>query len=434
MASGTPQAKRGIFGLAPNVVWMGVVSFLNDLSSDMIFPFIPIFLTSVLGASYTFVGLVEGVADATASILKIISGWLADRWQRRKPLVVLGYSLSAVSKPILAFALAPWHVLAVRFLDRVGKGSRDAPRDALISFSSHPQNYGRAFGFHRAMDTAGAAIGPLAAVAILPFINQNYRILFLLSFAASFLAVVILGLFVREVSAAGNRHDGSSVSVSVDQSIDTNDTNDTNAVRRANVDIRAGVAKPTGALVGRLTGLGAPYFLFLGVATLGSLGRASEAFLILRAREVGTLVAILPLLYMVSNITFALLSTPLGAVADRLGKRNTFTAGLLVFAGAYFGFAFGATTQTLWLLFVLYGFSLALTEGVGRAIVAGLVAEDVRATAFGLYSASTGLALLPASVVFGILAERFGSHVAFSYGAGLALIAAFGFLWLRNSR
>jgi MFS family permease len=200
------------------------------------------------------------------------------------------------------------------------------------------------------------------------------------------------------------------------------------------VGIRALGAKPTGALGGRLIGLGAPYFLFLGVATLGSLGRASEAFLILRAREVGTLVALLPLLYMVSNITSALLSTPLGAVADRIGKRNTFTAGLLVFAGAYFGFAFGATTQTLWLLFVLYGFSLALTEGVGRAIVAGLVAEDVRATAFGLYSASTGLALLPASVVFGILAERFGSHVAFSYGAGLALIAAFGFLWLRNSR
>lgn len=400
---------------------MGVVSFLNDLSSDMIFPFIPIFLTSVLGASYTFVGFVEGTADATASILKILSGRISDRWQKRKPLVVAGYSLSAISKPILAVAFSPWHVLAVRFMDRVGKGTRDAPRDALISFSAERSAYGRAFGFHRAMDTAGAALGPLAAFAVLPFINQNYRVLFLLSFAASFFAVMILAVFVREARLPGGqvRYDGG-VSASAPQA------------RPLMADMRSIQPAAGISTAASRVSLGVPFFLFLAVAATASLGRASEAFLILKARDIGIAVAMLPLLYFTFNITFAALSTPLGIVADRVGKRNTYTAGLLCFATVYLGLAFFATRETIWFLFIVYGIYAALTEGVGRAIVAGLVPPESRATAFGIYSAVTGLALLPASVVFGFFAERFGDQAAFSYGAGLALTAAVGFVMLRK--
>ena len=417
---------------------MGVVSFLNDLSSDMIFPFIPIFLTSVLGASLTFVGIVEGVAEATASILKIASGWISDKWQKRKRLVVIGYSLSALAKPFLAAAMVPWHVLGVRFMDRVGKGTRDAPRDALISVSTERQAFGRAFGFHRAMDTAGAAIGPLAAFAILPLINQNYRTLFLLSFVASFFAVLILVFFVREVRADDSTG-GGSVSVSIGQSIDTVSQSQlrdgrVHRERRLVTDIVARpVERPSPpASRGRLAMLGAPFFLFLGVATLASLGKASEAFLILEARDVGVALALIPILYFAFNTTAAILATPFGALADRVGKRNTFVAGLLVFAAVYFGLAFGASAKSIWFLFIAYGLYAALTEGVGRAIVAGLVAEEVRATAFGIYNAFTGLALLPASVLFGFLAQRYGSHVAFSYGAALALAAALSFLLLRR--
>lgn len=183
---------------------------------------------------------------------------------------------------------------------------------------------------------------------------------------------------------------------------------------------------------GRLAMLGMPFFLFLGVATLASLGKASEAFLILKAREVGVALALIPILYFAFNITAALLAPPFGALADRVGKRNTFVTGLLVFAAVYGAFAFGATPKTIWFLFVAYGFYAALTEGVGRAIVGGFVAPEIRATAYGLYHASTGLALLPASVIFGYLSQRFGSSAAFGYGAALALLAAFGFVLLRR--
>ena len=438
-----PQAPAGkdgrrIFGLSPNVVWMGVVSFLNDLSSDMIFPFIPIFLTSVLGASLTFVGLVEGVADATASILKIGSGWISDKWQRRKKLVVIGYSLSALAKPFLAAAMVPWHVLGVRFMDRVGKGARDAPRDALLSFSTERHMLGRAFGFHRAMDTLGAALGPLAAFAVLPFIGGNYRMLFLLSFVASFFAVLVLICFVREVRA-GDSQGGETVSISIGRPIDIDSQSQpqdgrVHLDRRLVADI---VARPAGQPSppesrGRLAMLGVPFFLFLGVATLASLGKASEAFLILKAREVGIALALLPILYFAFNTSHAILSTPLGALADRVGKRNTYIVGLIVFAAVYTGFAFGATPQSIWFLFIAYGLYASLTEGVGRAIVAGFVAPQVRATAFGIYNAATGLALLPASVVFGYLSQNVGSQVAFSYGAALALVGAFGFVVLRQ--
>lgn len=405
----TKDAKKitKFFGLSWNVISMGAVSFLNDLSSDMIFPFIPIFLTATLGASASFVGLVEGIADATASVLKIVSGRLSDKRKIRKPFAVFGYGLSAVAKPILAIAAAPWHVLVVRFLDRVGKGTRDAPRDALISLSSEKKYFGRAFGFHRAADTLGAAFGPLLAFFVLPLINDNLRTLFILSFAASFFAVLILQIFVREV------RDGESVSLI------------------AEAGDSARIKTETAPLKFQFKNLGLPFIVFLACATIFTLGRGSEAFLLLKARETGLTLALLPIIYFVYNITLAVFSTPVGILSDKIGHRNTFMLGMLVFSGTYLLFAGTNSLSAVWILFALYGFYAALTEGVGKAIVAGLVEEKLRATAYGIYSAFTGIALLPASLIFGLLWDKFGSSVSFYYGAFLGLLSFFIFLFLR---
>ncbi len=395
------DAKKStkFFGLSRNVIFMGAVSFLNDLSSDMIFPFIPIFLTSVLGATATFVGMVEGVADATASLLKIISGRLSDKLKVRKPFAVFGYSLSAVAKPLLAFAAAPWHVLLVRFADRVGKGARDAPRDALLSFSTEKKYVGRAFGFHRGADTLGAAFGPLIAFALLPFLGGEseggLRNLFLLSFVASFFAILILQFSVREIK---NNHDG---------------------IILPKFEFKF---------------LGVPFIIFLAAATIFSLGKASEAFLLLRAQGVGVALVMLPIIYFVYNITFAVFSTPAGILSDKIGHRNTFMIGMLIFSGTYFLFAEAQSALAVWILFAVYGFYSAFTEGVGKAIVADLIEERWRATAYGMYNAFTGFALLPASLVFGFLWDRFGPAFSFRYGAFLGVIAfvIFAFLRIKN--
>lgn len=388
------------FGLSRNVISMGAVSFLNDLSSDMIFPFIPIFLTATLGASASFVGLVEGIADATASVLKIVSGRLSDKRKARKPFAVFGYGLSALAKPILAAAGAPWHVLAVRFLDKVGKGTRDAPRDALISLSSEKKYFGRAFGFHRAADTMGAAFGPLLAFLVLPLINGNLRTLFLLSFVASFFAVLILQIFVREVR-----------------------DRETEKINEAAAPFKF-----------RFKNLGLPFIIFLACATLFTLGRASEAFLLLKAKEAGLALALLPIIYFVYNITFAVFSAPAGILSDKIGHRNTYMLGMLVFSAVYFLFARTNSLFGVWILFALYGFYCALTEGVGKAIVGGLVEEKMRATAYGIYGAFTGIALLPASLIFGLLWDKFGSSFSFYYGASLGLLSFLVFLFLRIKR
>lgn len=384
------------FGLSRNVISMGLVSFLNDLSSDMIFPFVPVFLTSVLGAGVTFVGLVEGIADSTASIMKLISGSLSDKWKRRKSFAVFGYSLSAVAKPILALASAPWHVFIVRFLDRVGKGMRDAPRDALISFSTEKKDIGRAFGFHRGADTLGAAFGPILAFVLLPFIggesNLGLRNLFLLSFVASFFSVLILKFSVGEV------------------------TNHNDLELKPKFEFKF---------------LGVPFLIFLTAATIFSWGRASEAFLLLRAQEAGVAISLLPIIYFIKNITFAIVSTPVGMLSDKIGHRNTYMIGMLIFSGTYFLFSVTNSILAVWFLFVVYGFYSAFTEGVGRAIVADLVEERWRGTAYGMYNAFTGFALLPASLIFGILWDYFGSEVSFKYGTALGLIAFFIFAFLR---
>lgn len=400
------EAKKPtrIFGLSRNVISMGVVSFLNDLSSDMIFPFIPIFLTTVLGAGPIFVGLVEGLADATASLSKVLSGRISDKVKRRKPFMIFGYSLSAVAKPLLALATAPWHVLGIRFIDRVGKGVREAPRDALLSLSCEPKDVGRAFGFHKAADTLGAAFGPLAAFVLLPFIGNNLRTLFLFSFVASFFSIIILKIFVHGVSNGDDSFSKEDVTAAFADE------------KKQRFHIRS---------------LGLPFMVFLSVSTVMSLGKASEAFLLLRAQELGVAIALLPVIYFMYNITYALASTPAGILSDKIGHRNTFMIGMAIYSLTYLLIAESNSLYALWILFAVYGCYSAFTEGVGRAIIADLVDEKSRATAYGVYNAATGLALLPASIIFGILWEWYGSRSAFYYGSIMGIAAFFIFLVLR---
>lgn len=365
---------------------LGVVSFLNDASSDMVYPLIPIFLTKTLGASLPMVGLIEGIAESTASLLKVFSGWLSDKLRRRKPLTVLGYGLSMIAKPMLAFAQAPWHVLFVRFSDRFGKGLRQAPRDALIAESTQRTHLGFAYGFHKMMDTLGATAGPLLAMILLPLLNQNIRSLFLLSFVASALALVTLVLFVKEKSAS--QHSAAFPKLS-------------------------------------LKNLPRSYKIFLLAIAVFALGNFSDSFLFLRAQDVGISAVLIPLLYALSNMFFAAFATPMGKLADRIGAPRVIMAGYLIFALTHVGFALFASQNTMWILFPLFGIFSAMTESVQKIIAVQTSDPDLKGTMLGLMHTTVGICQLPASLIAGILWARFGVHMPFFFGSAMAVIAIF---------
>jgi MFS family permease len=382
--------NQRLFGLDRNVFFLGVVSFLTDVSSEMIYPLIPVFLTTVLGAGIGFVGLVEGVAESTASLLKLFSGWMSDRLGMRKRLVVGGYSLSAISRPLMAAATAGWHVLVVRFADRVGKGIRTSPRDALIADSAGSEERGRSFGFHRAMDHAGAIIGPLIAFGMLQYLAWGYRTIFWWAFLPGLLSIIVVLWGVSERTPTANA--GPSFLFSV-----------------APFDRR--------------------FRLFLLLVGLFTLGNSSDAFLILRAQRIGIPVAHLPLLWIALHITKMASSIPAGIASDRIGRRALIISGWFVYALVYLGFGYAASAGQIWGLFLAYGIFFGLTEGVEKAMVADLVPESLRGTAYGLYNGAIGLAALPASLIMGFLWETMGLHAAFGFGALMAVLAAGG-LWL----
>ncbi len=373
-------------GLSPNVVALGLVSLFQDISSEMIYPLLPLFLANVLGADKAIIGLIEGIAESTASLLKVFSGWLSDRSGRRKAWAVGGYSLSALVKPAVALAQAWPFVLAVRFLDRVGKGVRTAPRDALLAASSPAESRGRSFGLHRAMDTTGAIIGPLLAFVLLPVFSGNYRPVFAVTLIPGLISVALLVFLVRE------RH----------------------------------VQAPPGERQGLRISL-APFDrqfrLFLLAVVVFTLGNSSDAFLLLRADATGVPSVQIPLLWLVFNIVYALASTPAGALSDRIGRRGVIVGGYAVFALVYLGFARATTAWHIWLLFAAYGLYYGLTEGVQRAYAADLVPDHLRGTAFGVYHTLTGLALLPASLVAGWLWQTIGVPAPFFYGAVMSGLA-----------
>ncbi len=371
--------------LPRNVIVLGVVSLLTDMSSDMIVPLLPIFITSTLGAGPAALGIIEGIAEATASFLKLLSGAWSDRAARKKPLVVWGYALAAVARPLSGFATSWAHVLLVRFADRVGKGIRTSPRDALIASSVGEGSRGRAYGWHRAMDNLGAVLGPAAAFLLLSVWGLSYRAIFLLAAVPGIAAVLALYFFVRESDAAAAPGKGLSLK----------DGDLPPAFRR--------------------------YLVALGVFTLGN---ASDSFLILRAADSGVPPVYIPLLWGAFHVVKSSLSTYGGILSDRLGRRTMILAGWAVYAVTYA--AWGLTTGIYWMvgLFLIYGLYHSACEGAERALVADLVPPERRGTAFGWFHLVTGICTLPASVIFGFLWKEFGAPAAFGVSAGLALLAA----------
>ena len=364
---------------------LGLTSFFTDMSSEMIFPVLPIFLTTVLGANMAIVGLIEGVAESAATILKLFSGWFSDKFGKRKPLIVAGYSFSAVTKPLLALTTHWWQVLAIRIADRVGKGVRTAPRDSLIA-ASVPQNLrGAKFGLHRAMDTAGAVVGTLISFLILErFLSGAFKIIFMLS--------AIPGVFAISVLAFGVKDTPQKVE-SKKFSFDFNACDP--ALKR-----------------------------FLWAIAFFNLANFSYAFFILRANDIGLAVYLIPLVYLVYNIVYAAFSIPVGRLSDRIGRKTILIAGILLFGFTSLGFGFVANAITIWGLFALYGLFMAVTDGVSRAYVSDLTVTDKRGLALGTYHAIVGITVLPANFIGGVLWNSINVQAPFIYAAVFSVISA----------
>jgi MFS family permease len=373
-------------GITGNVLILGLVSLFTDISSEMIYPLLPLFLTTVLGGGPAFLGLIEGVAESTASILKLVSGIMSDRVRRRKNLVLAGYGLSAIARPLIALATSPLAVLFIRFADRVGKGIRTSPRDALIADSIDPAIRGKAYGFHRSLDNAGALIGPLVATLLLTWFVKDLRTVFWLAAIPGGISVLLIVLKVRETATTADGKKG---------------------------DVGFLRFLPAGRL--------RTYLLILLIFTLGN---SSDAFLLLRAGQLGVTMARIPLLWTFFNLVKMCATMPFGALSDRIGRRGVIIAGWGVYALAYMGFAFARTELHIWLLFALYGLFYGLTEGVEKALLADIADPGERGSAFGWYNCATGIGALPASLIFGFIWQRFNPLAAFAFGAALALLAA----------
>jgi MFS family permease len=394
--------RRRVFGLNPNVFFLGVVSLLTDISSEMIFTLVPLFLFNVLRVGTPIIGLVGGLSESADAILRIFSGWLSDRVGRRKPLAVAGYTVSTIAKPFMYLASSWGGVLAIRFGDRVGKGIRTSPRDALVADSVSAKERGKGFGLHRAMDTFGAVLG-LAIAALIVYLAQggglelnlkSYHWLVLVGVVPAVLAVVILLLFVRE--------------------------------RRKKASPGAQEKLPR---IG-LAGFDNRFKLFLVVMAVFTLGNSSDFFVILRAQDLGSSVVYVVLMLVVFNITYAVSALPAGMLSDRLGRRRVIILGWSIYALVYLGFALSSELWQVWLLFAGYGLYYGVVEGVARAFVADLVPEAKRGTAYGLYHGVVGVALLPASLIAGWLWQAVSPAAPFYFGAGLAFMAMLGIMAL----
>lgn len=369
-----------------NVRVFGATSFFNDASTEMIYPLLPLFLMNMLGASVGFVGVIEGIAEATASLGKLIAGWYSDRIRVRKNIAVFGYGLSTLTRPIIALATLPWHILGARFVDRIGKGIRTSPRDALLACSVDPSKKGKAFGFHRAMDHAGAIVGPAMALAILWFKPGGYRLVFWIALIPGIISVWALWKYAVEVPPV-------------------------------QCDKKGGPPKLSWNI------LDIKLRRYIAVVFIFTLGNSSDVFLLIRAQELGVAAEMAPLLWMVLHVVKVAVSMPGGSLSDRIGRRRAIIFGWTIYAAIYAGFAFAGAAWHAWALFALYGIYFGLTEGAERALVSDLAEEKIIGTAFGFFHLAVGFASLPASVIFGYVWKSFGAPAAFCMGAGLAFLA-----------
>jgi MFS family permease len=418
MDESTPGLWRRVWRLPRNVITIGVVSLLNDASSEIIYPMLPAFLALTLGASPKAIGVVEGVAESVSSLLKLFSGYFSDRTGRRKGLVVFGYGLASVVRPLLAFATSWYQVLAVRFTDRVGKGLRSSPRDAMIADAALPAERGLAFGFHRAMDHAGAVLGPLIGLAVLRLVatdprtptGTDYTTIFLFASVPALLAMLVLIFAVRET------HGRAATTKAVNKSLEG-----TGATAAAAPATRAGGAQP------RLTlrGFDGNFKRFLVLVALFTLSNSTDAFLIRRAQMAGistgqgTL-----LLWSALHLSKVISSVVGGDLSDKLGRKTLIVSGWLLYAAVYLGFAYVSTAGTAWALFLVYGVYFGLAEGAEKALVADLVRPEQRGTAYGLYNLAFGVTVLPASLLMGALWDWKGPSTAFIFSAAVGSTAA----------
>ena len=404
------QSQQTGWRAMPRNVWaVSAASFFMDISSEMVINILPLFLANVLGVQTSIIGVIEGFAETTASLLKIFSGWLSDKLHARKWLAVSGYTISAIVKPLFYFATTWEMVAGARWADRVGKGIRTAPRDALVADSVDPKQRGLAFGFNRAADTAGAMLGILIALGVVWFAQagtvalheSTFRTIVLISIAPAFLAVIALALIARDVPIKGER------------------------------------AMPKFAF----KSLGKPFMILMLIVCIFELGNSSDAFLILRAQNLGMNVVGMLAMLVVFNLVYTVLSIPAGALSDRIGRHGIIIGGWLMYAVVYLGFALAEGAWQVFALYAVYGIYYGVAYGTTKALVADLVPENLRGTAYGTYNAVLSLVAFPASVIAGVLWQGvgawsgFGASAPFYFGAVMALLGAVMLtLWLPRAK
>ncbi len=372
-----------ILGFSRNIFFTGLISFLTDTSVKMIYSVMPMFLMSI-GASKASLGLIEGVAESTASLVKALSGFWSDKIGKNKPFMLAGYAISAIVMPFYAFVVSPVQVLALRFAERFGKGVRTAPRDSLIAASVTNNDTGRSFGLQKAMDNSGAIAGPLLAFALLWFFPDNYRLLFLLAGIPAIAALFVIIFGIKEI-------------------------------RKSKSELFQKF---------RFRDFSKRYYLFLGIVFIFTLGNSTDALLLVKANEAGITVAFIPLVYLVTNTFSVIASVPVGSLADRVGKEKILIVGFVIYALVYFGFGRSTETSVIISLFALYGLYSAATDGIQKAFVSDIVDKNKKGTGLGIYNALLGITLLPASIIAGVLYDKVNSRIPFYFGAAMALLAA----------
>ncbi len=368
-----------------NITLVGLASFFGGISQDMVVPIIPVYLASVLGMPKTMIGLSEGVLMAGASAFKIIAGWLSDKYRTQKPFIIFGYATSMLSRALLAAFASFGAVSALRFLDGVGKGTKDAPKSALLANSTEQKTRGKSFGITRALDTLGSVVGPVLLYIGLRFFGtgaSGYKTIFLLAAIPVFITIIIFAFFISEPPVAEKK--------------------------------QTTVVAP----------LPRAFYIFIAIVGIFTLGNSSDAFLLLRTQELGVQVLMIPLVYALFNFIYASASIPLGSLSDKIGRINVILLGWIAYAIAYLGFANATQSWHAWVLFGFYGLYYATTEGVAKAFVADLVPQDRRGTAYGIYNTSIGLLALPASFIAGLAWDHIGVSAPFYIGASTACVAA----------
>jgi len=381
--SNKEKKGEGIFGFNRNIIFTGLTSFLTDTSVKMVYSVMPMFLMSI-GASKTSLALIEGIAESTAALVKVLSGFWSDKIGKNKPFMLIGYGLSALIIPLYTFVVSPIQILVLRFIERFGKGIRTAPRDSLIAGSITDGDSGRSFGLQKAMDNSGAIVGPLVAFAMLSSIPGNYRMIFLVAGIPAILAIMVLILGIKE--ARKNRDE-----------------------LFAKFHFKDFPAK---------------FYFFLIIVFVFTLGNSTDALLMVKANDVGVKVALIPLVYLVTNVVSVFASIPVGSLADRVGKEKILIVGFLIYAVVYYGFGVTTRMSAIIALFALYGLYSAATDGIQKAFISDMIGNNKKGTGLGIYNALLGVTLLPASLIAGSLYDNVNSSVPFYFGAATAGISA----------